>query len=298
MIRYLLLGTALFGFLSAYANETDADAAACNPPSGWVSVADRASGKLLIIGEIHGTNEIVNTFVSYVCAVASRGEKVVVGLEIDEGHADTIALAARSDAPRDVLLEGMPAHWSQLDGRGSEAMLNAMVDLMALPSVSIVPFGRFEPLTPPEHVTTSEQATDWVKSLEPEFIQQKGENGMAAALIEASSGSETVIALVGSFHASKTRHQRLPNVDMMAMLLPDDPLTLIAEFDAGTAWNDSIVDGPGARPLPSNRKGTPEGVTTPAMGFSDATLPQYDGYFYVGPITASLPVMQDELDRN
>ena len=164
----------------------------CNAPEGWETVADSAKGKILIIGEIHGTNEIPDAFASYVCAVANRGERVTVGLEINESYAQAMAKASKSDDPKQVLLEHMKGpqqmnHWALKDGRGSQSMLRNMVRLYALDNVEIIPFLRPQALEIPEHLSSQQEIQEWINNLDPETSQKKHEISLASALMDKKS---------------------------------------------------------------------------------------------------------------
>ena len=102
-----------------------------------------------------------------------------------------------------------------------------------------------------------------------------------------------MIVLVGNLHAAKARLEHLPTVDPMAMLLPTNTLTLNAEYDEGESSHPSHdLSSAQSYPTQSNRQGTPPNADKPIIGLSDALNPNYDGYLYVGTITASEPAIQ------
>ena len=83
---------------------------------------------LLILGEIHGTEETPSLAGAQACALIRSGRKVLLALEIPNDEQDRIdAFLASGGAPADLqnLLAG--PHWrrapEQQDGRSSEAML-------------------------------------------------------------------------------------------------------------------------------------------------------------------------------
>ena len=251
----------------------------CNPPSGWETIAEISKGKTLIIGEVHGTNEIPDAFTSYVCAVAEREDRVLVGLEINEFYEDVLNLADKSNEPGKVLREQMNGpssmnHWS----------LN----------VVIVPFLRPQAVVIPENLTSQEDIEAWLNNALQEESQTKHEESLASALIEKKESSHSMIVLVGNLHAAKASFQGFASTKPMAMFLPQTTITLNAEYDAGESSNLSS-DGTNSQKysLNGNRKGTPNHVNNRMMGLSSKLNPHYDGYFYVGQITSSAPVIDE-----
>ena len=271
----------------------------CNPPSGWETIAEISKGKTLIIGEVHGTNEIPDAFTSYVCAVAEREDRVLVGLEINEFYEDVLNLADKSNEPGKVLREQMNGpssmnHWSLKDGRGSQAMLRNMIKLYDLDNVVIVPFLRPQAVVIPENLTSQEDIEAWLNNALQEESQTKHEEALASALIEKKESSHSMIVLVGNLHAAKASFQGFASTKPMAMFLPQTTITLNAEYDAGESSNLSS-DGTNSQKysLNGNRKGTPNHVNNRMMGLSSKLNPHYDGYFYVGQITSSAPVIDE-----
>ena len=259
--------------------------AACNAPAGWEQVAGAAEHKVLIFGELHGTNELQDTFGRYVCAASAQGGRTLVLLELSTSYADAIATASESADPRAELLRQMPQHWSSLDGRGSEAMLSLLERLIRLRQsgrdLTILPMNE---LAGWPDMDSPEEKAAWIAVQPPEKIQQMGEDGMAARILADSAGFDRTIVLVGSIHARKTTFEKLPGVRHMAMLIPD-AISLQPVYDGGTSWHISggaagIHDVPGTNMA---------GAAPDSMALGPDSLPVYDGYYSVGPISASGP---------
>lgn len=263
----------------------------CNAPIGWEEIAAATEGKILVIGEPHGTNEVPQAFLSYVCAASKRGVDITVALEISEKFQSGLRMASEAQDKQTSLLQNLKSHWAVEDGRGSIAMFDLINELYKLKGVKIIPIQRSFELTPPEGLTTDQQMFEWSSNLSHEFIQQKADESYAAAVLDSWNGQhdETMIVLVGNIHAAKAELGYMPNVKPMGMLLPQDSVVSFKiQHAGGTAW----VSGPqGTGPVDYGRDLTitPQIKDQPEMGMSQMLEPHYDGYFYIGSISASAP---------
>jgi hypothetical protein len=282
-MRYWLLSS--FAILTGCMTAPAADDQGCAPPARWRDVAEAAEGQFLVVGELHGTNEIPAAFGSYVCAAAKQGGRTLVGLEIHPKYAEAINAASGSGDPEAVLLMQMPDFWSGSYGLSSEAMLRLIGLLTTIEGVDIVPFNGDFPI--PEF-DTPEEVQAWFDAMEVGELQQLREEAMAGILSRAFEGYDRAIVLVGNIHAAETKFDFLEGADNMAMLLPGEPVSLNYRSDGGTAWNNQ---GEGGKPnlvLPSSTA-IPSVLPVPSIGLTEATGPAYDGYLYVGTVTASPP---------
>lgn len=266
----------------------------CGALKGWEQVAAAADHRILIFGEAHGTNEIPDAFARYICAVSAREGRTLVLLEIDVLHEDGFAAASEAPDPRSELLSTMPKHWTNQDGRGSQAMLDMVVKLIRLRQA-----GRDLEIKPMDQLIgwpetdSSEELSAWLAEQPFTKTQQMRDAGMAEKIRMESEGFDRTIVLAGSVHARKAELQALPGIDLMAMLVPDS-ISLLVLHDGGTAWNWT-ENGPAIdERSPSNR----EHRTTNSMALTSQKLPAYpgdepnfDGYVSVGPITASSPAL-------
>ncbi|GGY54380.1 hypothetical protein [Parvularcula lutaonensis] len=118
------------------------------------------------------------------------------------------------------------------------------------------------------------------------------EQGYADEILSRTNDANRTIVLVGSIHAAKAEGQ-YPFVTFppMASLFPDGSISLDFVHDGGTAW--TMRDRVGAsRPAKPSRV-RPSEIGYPRIVFDEDLLPFFDGYLYVGPLTASLPVLMD-----
>lgn len=262
---------------------------ACDPPEGWRAVAEAAEGGYLIVGETHGSAETPRAFGEYVCSAAGQGGRTLVGLELSPRHQAALDAARQASDPEAVLIDGMRDHWSAPDGRSSRAMLDLIVRLSSLDGVHVHAFDAPLDLS---RFATSGDAQAWYDSLTTGQAQQMRAERMRDSLRDAFDGYDRAIVLAGNIHAAKAPFSFLDGADNMAMLLPGDPITLVDRHDAGEMWNVITSDGIGrANPAGVNRQGVPEGSGLPGMALTDAMSPRYDGYLYVGPVTASPPAI-------
>lgn len=270
---------------------TFSDGTPCVPPAGWEEIADRAEGKILVIGELHGTNEIPNAVANYACAVAARGGKTMVALEVNKDIiGSALEKASQSSDPRQVLLDSTPDHWRIPYGQGSEAWLDLMVKLSGLSNIVVAPMDEGFQL--PEFETDQARSA-WIKNRPPEYFQQFREKAMARNITALSQGYDRTIVLVGNLHARKSKVDFLPDTDLMAMLLQEDTLTLNSFYDGGEAWNVTS-EGPGVKVVSASNHPLVDDVkSTPEMGWREDLLPAYDGYLFVGRLTASPPALAD-----
>lgn len=116
----------------AMGRETGPDFSACNAPSGWEAIAERAEGRTLFFGETHGTNESPDVFYRYVCAASAQPGRTVVALEINSALEDGLARAFAADDQREALQQELESHWKLDDGRGSSAMFELVLRLNEL----------------------------------------------------------------------------------------------------------------------------------------------------------------------
>ncbi|MCQ8184511.1 hypothetical protein [Parvularcula maris] len=280
--------------LSACATTEDRSASACNAPDGWQEVAEAAEGQFLLFGESHGTEEIPDLFESYVCAVSARGGRTLVGLEFQPGDAAAVEAALASEDPGAAIKEAMAPTWRLYasDGRGSEAMLGLLLALDKMDGVDLVFFDDFDvmrdlngPVDAPQ-----EEVVAWYQNLPPHALQRVRDARMAEELDAAFTDDyDRAVVLVGSIHASKTRFDFLGDTDNAAMLLPEGTVTLVSMTSGGEAW----VNG-GVKPVRQSRL-LPEGATAPSITLVEGGVDEgrFDGYYFVGEVTASPPVVQE-----
>lgn len=280
-VSLISIWLSLAGTGAAYSEPTDS----CTPPDGWETVADAAEGRILFVGETHGTKETPEAFANYTCAVAARGGRTLVLLELPPQYEEAMNQAMISENPRATLISGMSAHWQTQDGRGSEAMLDMMTRLMELAQsgqqIAIEPFSLFLL----KEFPTPEETMAWVSTLSPEEIQERSEAGMAQEILARSADYDRTIVLVGNIHAYLALRGN-PPVPSAAMRIPG-ALSIKVVDDGGEAW----VRIAGTSGVHSSANQNPFDEPAGSIGIDQKYAPHFTGFLSVGPISASPPAL-------
>jgi hypothetical protein len=271
----------------------------CSEPKGWEQINAR-DPRFVVFGELHGTQQSPDFIANLACGLSSQGQKILVAVELSAAEDSKLQEAWKLPADRfdDALLE---SGWrGRTDGVASAAMFSMIVRLHNLKEqgspISIVAFNGTK---------------DRKKSVRFSDLPGQGphEAEQAANIAEAANTSEydRVLVLVGNFHA-RTGSVALPGVqfDPMAKRLAQygSTVSLNMRYAEGTSWNcvlkapkeqndkpvtaDSLDCGihhtRGSKDIGSE----PFIELTPSPGTEQNA--DYDGYFWVGPISGSPPV--------
>lgn len=239
------------------------------------------AGKLILIGETHGTVEGPSAFARVVCRALQRGYAVSAGLEFSPEQAEPLAVYLASDgggAAVEQLLRS--AFWARKfqDGRSSSAMLMLLERLRALKQRS-AGLNVF---------VLEERHGD----MHPASGSRRDENMASRLRTEHRLRPQAVIlTLTGNIHnrltpIDATFDGRAIPIPMGALLRDLSPVSLMLETTGGTAW----VCAPEC------------GVKTFAgMGRSSSSFPHYQAntaaqtaQWWLGQSTASLPAVQSE----
>jgi hypothetical protein len=246
---------------------------ACAPIAGWEQVLADDAVRFMILGEMHGSNEMPAIFADAVCLTA-QARPVVVALE--QSSADQAAIDAfmasdgRAEAKRTFLGARM---WNgpMKDGRSSEAYFRLFDTLRQMQQagrisavVAFEPF-RFDKLPTP---------TEYEKAM-ADLVRAAGQSGA------------TVLALVGNIHAMRTEVQWQGGyMPMAGHLPPAATVTLNLVADGGESWNcQGGPDSCRANASPGPPRPNERGVQ---LGAGDDG--PFSGVLYLGsPTTASPP---------
>jgi hypothetical protein len=276
-------------------------AAPCNVPPGWDQVAAQGA-KIVVFGEMHGTREAPAFVGSLACALAARGERILVAVEHAAIHDNDFQKAwAMPEASFVPALT--KAGWAERDdGVGSESMLAMLVGLHHLArmgrKIDIVAFNG---------------AKDEVQARR--FAQLPGQGPHDAAQAEnirvaaARQPYDHVLVLTGNTHARKRPVTYTPIAfDPMAMRLAQSVpvIALNMKSTGGTSWTCGLKPGVVPQPHVPITAADVECAAHP-LG-KDADLgrapfialgslpgqqpdPDYDGIFWLGPVSASPPAV-------
>ena len=275
----------------------------CDPPAGWDLVAKRST-RFVIFGEVHGTAEAPAFVGDVACALAFQGERLLIAIE--QNPADDAALQAAWALPDDRFAAALAqVGWAgRQDGVASRAMFALLLRLHRLReggrAIDVVRFNG---------------ARDAAQAARFAALPGQGPHEAAQAqnIRSADAGRyDHVLVLVGNLHAGKQPVERGGvTFEPMAMrLAPGGASTsLVMRHGGGTMWNCLLRPGfalvPG-KPLPAGALdcGAHPAVAVaavpgpaPSIGLGEAPGampdPAYDGWFWLGRITASPPQRPD-----
>jgi hypothetical protein len=243
----------------------------CQQIPNWEQVVGKQP-RWIVIGEVHGSNEIPEAFVNAVC-LTSRLNPVVVALEQPTSDQPAIDAFMQSDgglAAQGAFLKAQMWHFDMKDGRSSEAYFQLFESLRRMFAAGLIAkVVAFQPSTFKTQPTPAEY-----------------EQAMADLLIAAAQSDTTVMVLVGNVHAMRTDVPWQPTYTPMAGRLPrEQTVSLNASAQGGAAWNCHGADSCGPHALPDP---TPNHqVLGVEMHAEDA---MYSGTLHLGrPTTASTP---------
>lgn len=275
----------------------------CPVPAGWNTIVIRKP-RYVIFGEIHGTKQAPAFVGNLACALASRGERVLVAVEHSSTENTAFQKAWRLPQARFASQLERAGWASRDDGVGSEAMLSLLVHLHQLSrrgqAIDIVAFNG---------------AKDDAQARR--FSHLAGQEAHEAAQAENISMAafakpyDHVLVLVGNIHARKriVGHGD-EGFKPMAMQLSASAtvVTLNMKTAGGTAW--SCQRNPRVEQGKEPGKHLPADAIVcgrfPVVGSRDldeapfiqlGNLPEggsdadYDGFFWLGQISSSPPAV-------
>ena len=246
-------------------------------------------GGVLLLGEMHGTQEVPRFVAQAVCQATVAGTPVTVGLELpleNQTRVDTFLESAGTEEDWLKLMEAPFWRSPYPDGRSSEAVANMLEQLRQLRSRGLdVEAFVFD---------------------HPKAQGQLREDVMAATVKHQveSAKDRFYIVLSGNIHARTEKG--LPwdeTYRPMGMLLKKALGSVVAldmAYDSGSAWI-CAVDSKGVK----NRldcgirtaKGRDNGDRFFMHRWDGTNDAGYDGVFYVGPVNASAPAVHKGLGR-
>ena len=278
VIQALILAAAL-------AAPTDAEAR-CGAPQGAQALLAETTGQVLVVGELHGTNEAPGFAGALVCLALADDEAVVLALEIsaDEQYAiDTFLGSDGGAAARDTLLAG--GFWSSdvQDGRRSEAMLRLIDGVRGWRSAGM-------PVTA-EAVDFGEADFDLYDAHGGETVRDRS---MIRRLRAVQARADRVILLVGNVHARRTAleigERRIETIGTLSE--PGEMMLVGTVYGPGEAWNCRRVDGElacRAHLVTGMEIDGPPGVLG-AQEVEELSDPNaHDVFVFLGPVSVSPP---------
>lgn len=249
----------------------------CRPIAGLDEILK--PGKILLLGEIHGTAESPAFVADLACHAARAGRQVTVALEINRSESLRVeSYLASKGLPEDraTLVQG--DFWSNQmrDGRSSEAMAGLVESLRKLrkQGASL-------------NVELLDPGPGGYKD-GPDRDRQMAAN--LAAAVERSPG-DVFVSLTGNLHNRLVRGwPNNPDYEWLGYILRQKHagrlVSLNASSTGGTAWVCFGEDDCGPQPM----KGQGE-AGDPRITLHPRDESGYDGTYFIGTLTASPPAV-------
>jgi hypothetical protein len=246
--------------------------------------------RIVIIGELHGTNEIPAFTADLACALLKNGKKLILGLEVPTDRQEAISTYMASqgtDADKAKLID---SDFGKLeDGRSSHAIFN-LVDSMrkiqkAGGQVVVMAYdisvGNLpQPLYPNEKLWSGERNMAMARNIESRARVYK---------------DHTILILTGFTHAYRSKGAPWDaEYEPMAYLLTQrmfTPHIISMSSTGGEAWGCTKPGADGKLKCQINMKNK-FGWTSPADDDPDV-----DSWVAMGRISASIPVRQKEIAK-
>jgi hypothetical protein len=244
-------------------------------------------GGVMMLGELHGTQEVPRFVAQGTCQTAASGTPVTVGLELPVENQERIATFLRSDGTDDDWLKLMEApFWRSPfpDGRSSEAVANLLEQLRRLRAQGL--------------------DVDAFVFDHPKLAGQERENAMAATVLShVRKGPERFFLVVsGNIHPRTAEglpwDEKYKPMGMLIAQQVEDTVALDMAYNSGTAWICAVgKKGEKLECGVKEAKGKDNGDRFFVHVWDDEDDNGFHGVFYVGPVSASLPAVRQGLGR-
>ena len=241
--------------------------------------------RIVALGEMHGTMEAQKFTGDLLCSLASHGRSIILGLEIPSSEQPQIDAYVAGGA-EDNFLNSMASSpfWNQKfqNGLASSAMADLIKKVRAL---------RAEGMR--VRINAIDRKPKWYELwVTRDEIMAQNIQGVLIA-----DPSASILFLAGNAHTKKTVGSpfNASYKSAIHLIREKNLVTLLMQYTDGTAWycfkGESIC-------RPKTQKSYLRVTQTPKIiELVPSLLPDYDGYFFVGAITASPPAV-DRLLRN
>lgn len=243
-------------------------AATCNPLGALPEAVENA--RVIVFGELHGTNESPDFVGRFLCTAAMAGEPLVLALEIpteEQSRIDSFLASGGDDRAVDDLLSGPFWHREFHDGRSSSAMVRLIRFASQLKadgkSVSVLAFAAYD--------------------------NRSGDEAMADAIASALAlnPSSRAVVLTGAGHAATTVGTSWdPDFRPLGSFLAARYETRSFRMTSagGSFW--ACVSG-NCAVQQRNRSGV--ATAQPGELVLTDTTPGFSGYYFIGEMSASHP---------
>lgn len=243
------------------------------------------SGNVLLLGEMHGTEQSPRFTAAVACQGLRKGLPVTVGLEIPRGQEPAgVAYLASEGTSKDREALLATDHWtrSYQDGRSSGAMLELIEELRRFSRAGLPVRIRWFDIDDAPH---------------PERDRR-----MAERLAEAVSErpADLFVVLTGNYHARQVKgapwnKEFYPMGLHLAQIAPKARvISLDSSYTDGEAWACLVTDAAPngeCKGWPMKGQGKSEGPFPRIVPGSGLDEKGYHGVYEIGPLSASLPAV-------
>lgn len=223
--------------------------------------------RVLLMGEVHGTNESPAFVGQLACATAKAQKSLSVGLEItvvEQARIDRYLVSRGTRKDRLELIAGTFWTRKRQDGRSSQAMYELIERLRKL----------------------RHKGADITVVAVDETVYESREAGMARNIQRlAESSKDQIIVLLGNLHPRKTKgvswdHDYEPIGYRLSQV---QPFSVLISANVGSAWVCAPDCGVKAQ------KATDQGSNATGYVGAQSSAPGYDGVYRLSTTTASRP---------
>lgn len=275
--------------LALAASDPDSD---CSAPEGSHALLGETTGRVMLIGELHGAEQPPAFVRSLVCLSLERGESLTLALEMSHTEQSGLEAWLASDGSEEATRQYVEASrfWSGRfrDGRSSQAMFELIEYIRqardAGADITILA-ADYHPDTDPD------EAQD-------QFVRDRV---MARRLEEVAGLADRTIFLGGDFHTRRVpmdfHGQTLESIG--GYIEHTEFVSVLAMTGAGETWN-CRMEADGEQDCGLHQGGVNVFSGSPRVlsdeEFEQSPVAEFyrDGYDYLvflGPSTASLPVV-------
>ncbi len=259
----------------------------CEPYGNSDAILTFASTHVIMLGEMHGTDQAVEAFSGLVCAALEAGVPVKVGLEAEAWQGPEIDRLLNMSFDETEMIEAAPAMWTTEDGRSSLAIMGLLQDLSVWRASG-------------HDIEVFAFDSTWQETADQEDFVLARSAIMAERVDAAVAGFDgAILLLTGEFHARKLPfdfgNQRY---EPMASKVSARPvLSLKMQYLAGEAWVHAGIEKPDGTyedrvgPLKLSAI-APEGSPQKAFVLEPSEDGLFDGSYFTGPVTASPPAIR------
>jgi hypothetical protein len=233
------------------------------------------SGGVIMVGELHGTEQAPRFVGDLACALARRGLPVTVALELPVELSDRLQRLATAPAGQTNTVDWQAvfsAAWQ--DGRRSTAIAELVERVAAMRRAGAnVGLASYAPDSAP--------------------TAQERDTGMGRAIAALAVAQRSIIVLSGNLHnrlrvgTAISRDYRPAAVTLASLVDPKRIVSLDMAYEAGTAW---ICTGSAPADCGVRKVGPRNPLAWGDVRLFDSTdVNGYQGRFGVGAVTAALP---------